>query len=469
MRSSRIGVTATYPLLKEQALALPQRSPYYNLEPIGVETPSIESLTSYTTRLAAAHSVSVGTLYEFTIVPALNKPYLVAPPHLAPASTLLGTFKNQIKNINGVGKIAREWVGVLENMTLRNNLMHLTFLPASETLTYVKLLKRTQSWCPVCYEEMHRTSGVIYQPLIWSIELVQICDRHQVRLADKCHQCESQFLSLTRRHKVGFCPRCYCWLGREFNESAESLFTLCELEWQTFICDNLRELIVESQKESFLVSKANISRWLQICATKITEGRAQRLSALIGKPNLTVHEWYHGNVKPILFDLFRICYCLDLSLVQLLTGNGIGEKEIFQTRLLPKEIEPAKCVRTPKAFDYPKVKKLLTKYLKISPPLSLSKVSVEIGYDRSTLTQKFTNLSRRISHRYQEYLQTCYKERQNEREEEIRRACLELYKQNIYPSARSVAEFLNKPSYLGRRDVAAIIKKVRKELSQTKK
>jgi hypothetical protein len=469
MRSSRIDVTATYPLLKGRALTLPQRSPYYNLEPIDVETPSIESLTSYTTRLAAAHSVSVGTLYEFTIVPALDKPYLVAPPHLGPASTLLGSFRNQLKNINGVGKIAGEWVGVLENMTLRNNLKYLTFLPLSEALTHFKLLKRTQSWCPVCYEEMHRTSGVIYQPLVWSIKLVQICDRHQVRLADKCPQCESRFLSLTRRFKVGFCPRCYCWLGGEVNESAESLFTAGELEWQLFICDNLRELIIEAQKESFLVSKANISRWLQICATKVTGGKVQRLSALIGKPNLTVHEWYHGNVKPVLFDLFRICYCLDLRLVQLLTGNGIGEKEIFRTRLFPKEVEPVGRIRTPKPFDDLKVKKLLTKYLKVSPPLSMRKVSVEIGHNHGTLYKKFPNLCLQISRRYQEFLQVRYKERQNEREDEVRQACSELYKRDIYLSARSVTEYLNKPSYLGRRDVAAIIKKVRKELGQTKK
>jgi hypothetical protein len=353
-------------------------------------------------------------------------------------------------------------------MTLRNDLQHLTFLPTSETIPHLKLLKRKQSWCPVCYEEMRHTDGVIYQPLIWSLELVQICDRHQVRLVDRCPQCKSQFLSLTRRPKIGFCPRCYCWLGREDSESAKSL-TIGELEWQIFICDNLRELLVESQKDNFSVSTDNISRWLQICAVKITGGTVQRISALLEKPNLTVHEWYYGNVKPVLFNLLRICYCLDLRLVQLLTGNGIGEKEFFQTKLFPKEVEPVRCIRTHKAFDYSKVKKLLTKYLKISPPLSMRKVSVEIGYDHGTLYKKFPYLCRQISCRYREFLQARYKEGQNEREDEIRQACSELDKRNIYLSARSVTEHLNKPTYLGRRDVAAIIKKVRKELDQTRK
>lgn len=466
--NSRIYVTAIYPLLKEEDLSIPQRSRFYNLQPHGVNTSAIESLTSYTTRLAAAHRVSVGTLYEFAVVPALNKTYLIAPSHLAPASTLLGSFRNQIKNINSVGKTAQEWVEVLKNMTLRSDLQHLTFLPTSETIPHLKLLKRKQSWCPVCYEEMLRTDGVIYQPLIWSLELIQICDLHRVRLVDRCPQCESQFLSLTRRLKIGFCPRCYCWLGREDSESARSL-TIGELEWQIFICDNLRELLVEAQKENFCVSTDKISQWLQICTVKITGGSVHRLSALLGKPNATVKEWYYGNVKPVLFSLLKICYCLNLRLVQLLTGNGIGEKNFFQTRQLPKEVEPVKRVRTNRVFDYSKIKKLLTKYLKVSPPRSMREVSVEIGYDHGTLYQKFPDLCRQISGRYREFLQARYKEGQNEREDEIRQACFELYNRNIYLSARSVTEYMNKPTYLGRRDVAAIIKNVRKELGQTKK
>jgi len=465
---SRIYVTAIYPLLKEEDISLLQRSPFYNLQPHGVNTSSIESLTSYTTRLSAAHRVSVGTLYEFAVIPALNKSYLITPSHLAPASTLLGSFRNQIKNINSVGKTAQEWVEVLKNMTLRSDLQHLTFLPMSETIPHLKLLKRKQSWCPVCYEEMRQTDRVIYQPLIWSLELVKICDRHQVLLVDRCPQCENQFLSLTRRLKIGFCPRCYCWLGREDSKSAKSL-TISELEWQIFICENLRELLEEAQKETFSVSTDNISRWLQICAAKITSGKAQRLSSLLGKPNLTVQEWYHGNVKPTLSNLLRICYCLDLRLVQLLTGNGIGEKEFFQTKLFPKEVEPAKHVRTYKVFDYSKVKKLLTKYLKVSPPLSMRQVSLAIGHDHGTLYKKFPDLCHQISHRYREFLQARYREGQNEREDEIRQACSELHKRDIYLSARSVTEHLNKPTYLGRRDVAAIIKKVRMEIGQTKK
>jgi len=44
------------------APALPPRSRLYSLAPIGVGTAFVEGLTSYVSRLAAAHSVSVGDL-----------------------------------------------------------------------------------------------------------------------------------------------------------------------------------------------------------------------------------------------------------------------------------------------------------------------------------------------------------------------------------------------------------------------
>src|SRR5258708_30853921 len=44
--------------------ALPPRSRLYPLEPIGLGTPLVESLTGYVARLADAHCVSTGTLYS---------------------------------------------------------------------------------------------------------------------------------------------------------------------------------------------------------------------------------------------------------------------------------------------------------------------------------------------------------------------------------------------------------------------
>lgn len=45
------------------SVALPPRSAVYHLNPINVETPLIESFTSYVSRLAQAHCVHLGVFW----------------------------------------------------------------------------------------------------------------------------------------------------------------------------------------------------------------------------------------------------------------------------------------------------------------------------------------------------------------------------------------------------------------------
>src|SRR5918992_5709155 len=100
----------SYPVFNNALPLIPPRSVLYQMKPIGVGTPFVESLTSYICRLAAVHSLSFGALYEFLLVPSLNKAYLTTPSHLSPASTLNGSFRGRSKNINGTGTLAQEWV-----------------------------------------------------------------------------------------------------------------------------------------------------------------------------------------------------------------------------------------------------------------------------------------------------------------------------------------------------------------------
>lgn len=340
--ASSAHVSTFYPLLKEGALLSSKRSTYHHLEPIGIGTPVVESLTSYISRLAAAHCVSLATLYEFAIVPALNKPYLAAPSHLGPACTLVGSFRNQIKNINGVGKIAQEWSELLEGMTLWPNLKPLTFLSWSGALTYVDLLKPKQAWCPACYNEMLSSNRIVYQPLIWSVYLVEACVRHRMRLVDQCPKCSRQFFALARRIKNGFCPRCYSWLGKATDELAsKTVLTDSELEWQAFIYDNVGELIGTDNNKKGAASKSNIAEWLHIRADEVFNGKVDLLAEALGNSNFTVRSWFYDGVTPKLSNLLRICYCLNIRLVNLLTGYDIKENKAIQVRQFPSELTPA--------------------------------------------------------------------------------------------------------------------------------
>jgi len=158
-----------------------------------------------------------------------------------------------------------------------------------------------------------------------------------------------------------------------------------------------------------------------------------------------------------------------IRLVDLLTGHGIKENKAIQIKQLPSELAPATKPKRRTPFNYVKVKRQLERSSKLSPPISLKQVSIEVGYDRSTLSKNFPELCRQISCRYKEYLQERYRKHQELRVQEVQEACLELHKRGVYLTARSVADFLGKPSYLGRRDVWAIVLATREQLGQSRK
>jgi len=78
---------------------LPARSRLYRLEPYGIGTPWVESLTGYITRLAEAHCVSTGILYAKEIAPVVGKGNIFT-------FRLTGTAGYPTHAINGLGVTA---------------------------------------------------------------------------------------------------------------------------------------------------------------------------------------------------------------------------------------------------------------------------------------------------------------------------------------------------------------------------
>src|SRR6266568_9106723 len=92
---------------------IPERSVLFSLEPVGVGTPWVESLTSYITRLASAHAVFPGVL--------MNK--LLKPLAQGKHSHLLHTSEGKKTNLlNATGLRAHLSVQLLEAVTLRSDL-----------------------------------------------------------------------------------------------------------------------------------------------------------------------------------------------------------------------------------------------------------------------------------------------------------------------------------------------------------
>jgi TniQ len=97
--------------------SIPPRSILYQLPPIGIGTPTVESLTSYLARLAVSHTVTVGALLEYEVARLIDKKYGAA--NLQSISRLRGA-------VNSIGSMTRDLVCALEQLTMQQNLHLLT-------------------------------------------------------------------------------------------------------------------------------------------------------------------------------------------------------------------------------------------------------------------------------------------------------------------------------------------------------
>ncbi|MGI8746609.1 MAG: hypothetical protein ACR2NN_29350 [Bryobacteraceae bacterium] len=104
---------------------LPKRSYLYHLQPIGLGSAYVESLTGYIARLAEAHSVATGALLALELRPR------VPPVPGVAAGRQEGLLQNSsfiydAHVLNGLGESPRQWVRALEVLTGQDSLHTLT-------------------------------------------------------------------------------------------------------------------------------------------------------------------------------------------------------------------------------------------------------------------------------------------------------------------------------------------------------
>jgi len=198
-----IEVQPMYESWNLDAFRLPPRSHLYSLQPAGMGTEVIESLTSYVARLAEIHRVSVRRLLSEKIL-LLIKPPTPLKDQLQAAQTWLGATPGVIKA-----------VGCLQRLTLRQDLQNLTLLPWQKQLPTTAVFHPAQPFCPVCYEEARNAEAEVYEPLLWTLAAVNVCLRHHRYLYLWCPYCGGKQPFLRLEARPGYCSNCRVWLGME--------------------------------------------------------------------------------------------------------------------------------------------------------------------------------------------------------------------------------------------------------------
>ncbi len=443
----------------------------FHLKPIGIGTPLVESLTSYLSRLANEHSVLLRTLVIDEILPNLPQSHLYKENR--PIYDHLTTFWKRSTVLNGNCSTASIWVQTVEHLTQRSDLHLLTMLAFGKVLSCRGLVRRTQAWCPACYEEWREAEHIIYQPLLWQLSAIAKCPRHNTPLLLRCpyRDCGRTLPHLAPRFQVGFCTHCVGWLGRSTFPTTPQSCTKNQQEWLSWVGQAVGELLVAA--ESF----SNTPCRPEVIATLISthvdgamEGNFSEFARQVRFHRRTVWEWAQGSQIPQLDALLQICSYFGTSPVHLLSkdfqGNVQPQQHIRDMGLTREQ--PKRPLRSFRKFEAERLGYALKQVLcsEEYPPPSMQKVAKLLSYDQSHLRKHFPDLCRAISARYRAYQKELRRLRRQRLCNEVRQIANTLSAQGYFPSERQIGKRLPSRGMLKEAEVRTALYKIRSAREQ---
>lgn len=279
----------------------------------------MESLSSYITRLAEAHSVTAESLFGFEIVPLVNRSYLSKG---AKTSFGMWSFQRTAHGLNGIGPIATDWVAALELLTLRGDLRYLTMLTWKHLLSFKTLLRRNRVWCGDCYDEQRKGNNHVYDQLLWALRDVTACPQHRKKLEDRCPHCGSYLQPFTRKMRAGFCNRCQGWLGTisEINAS-RGIETKEDLSAHASIALMIGNMLAAAPLLTSSISKEQLASAISKHINQLPPYCLKDSAKIIGVRANVISNLVRGNHKVKLNILVRMCKAFGLSILDFLNGK----------------------------------------------------------------------------------------------------------------------------------------------------
>lgn len=370
---------------------LPPRSRLYSLEPIGIGTPFVESLSGYLTRLADAHAVSVSNLVARGLSPLLSNS-LVQPLESH-------CFQARFYAMNGLGEPAKRWVQALQIGTMRTDLRLLTLLPFEGLLWEHAIFRRCRAWCAACYEDDRAVGKPVHERLLWALKTATFCPRHRRPLQELCPHCSRRVKPLTAYSRPGYCSTCQEWLGRTL-PPGQSTVDEHPADAGLWYSDQLGALISAASALESTSLRNTLAENFRACLDCIAEGHKCAFAEAAGVFRQTVNRILAGDCQPSIPTLLRISYNLKVPLTSFL------ERELARAIASWQEAKGRiRKARLPSARSADHIRAELERAASEQPPPRLIDVARRLNYVKpDRLYRVDPSLCKQINANYQSSL-----------------------------------------------------------------
>ncbi|MGC2236186.1 MAG: TniQ family protein [Pyrinomonadaceae bacterium] len=321
LKNSLSGLT-TFPVVRIETVPIPARNYLISLQPVGIGTNEVESLSSYISRLAREYYVSPNKLMESCV-----KRYFGVQAYL----DNVGYNPNTFKNINGLDETARTVVSSIELATGRKDIAYMTLLPWRNILSS-KQMRLKRAWCPSCLQSDLENGQPVYERLLWKIDIVENCPFHERKLVTLCPHCNASQANFSTYSFPGFCSNCKIWVGQEekyqlkkqedFFEKWLSLEIGKVLAASRKVKEDIRARVIFAHSLRSLMDK---SPFISYAALRNKTGLATS----------TIKKLSYGEIALSFNILMKICCSFRCSPVDLLLGNEFSL--VFRNKALKKK------------------------------------------------------------------------------------------------------------------------------------
>ena len=355
---------------------IPPRSRLYSLEPIGIGTALVESLSGYVARLAEAHSVSVGDLVGRVLSDVPNAQGAIIPPVAKAGGRGGHGFRVCSYTVNGVTDRAKKWVHALELATSRRDLRYLTLLPFRCALPD-HLFHRHRTWCAPCFEQWRLNGQTVYEPLLWAIKVSSHCPVHQRPLSHPCPCCGRALNLLGVFSQPGFCERCGGWLGAPYADSDQSQPSSTSGEDQPWSCTQVGGLLAMLPRVDPVAARESLRRSLIVYLEEVAGGNVLALAEYVRCPHSMLHTWLAGAALPRLENLLRIARYLNVPISSFYAPLGPTPTNIAAAKQAvairgKRSVSPSRHAS--------EIRRVLLAALDEDVPLRVTEIARKLGY-----------------------------------------------------------------------------------------
>jgi AraC-like DNA-binding protein len=385
---------------------IPPRSRLFHLEPIGLGTPYVESLTSYINRLARLHFVQPRKLITQEVLPLLRISSS-AKADIDPKES------QSIATLNGMTPQVGEWVRALAQLTLREGLQFLSMLTWSNIADQRGVVRSTRAWCPACYNEWQRTGQVMYEPLLWNVKAVTRCPLHHQDLLDRCPQqeCHRLIPLVAGLSSPDHCPSCGSSLAIPvaMETAKESCADGQDGDIQQWIANAAAVLLSAAPSLSNAPSRDRVAAGITAYISHTVSGSDDVLARKLGIHKTMLMSWQRGLHLPRFSTLLSMCFHMDVSPLLFLTGD-VESFFLTQSPVRVNSILKASQVSGPVNTEI--LQKALTEILRkdASTVLPLGTIARKLGYPIATLRHYFPEQCQEIAERLQQRKNSDYRQ-----------------------------------------------------------